>query len=183
MRHSKHRFQLGRKKEHRAALMANLSTALFTHGRIQTTLAKAKALRPYAEKIITMACKASAQEDRARKLHYWRQAYSRVRSKDAVTKLFNERAEEFKGRQGGYTRIYKLSPRIGDAADMALIELIPASDEGYNNKRKKKTQMKKKDTSVKKEDTPKVEAVNAEVSAEEATQAKSKADSKTDTKE
>lgn len=150
MRHSKHRFQLGRKKEHRSALMANLSTALFTHGRIETTLAKAKALRPFAEKIITLACKASLKEDRAQKLHYWRQAYAQVRDKDAVTKLFTERAQEFTERPGGYTRIYKLSPRIGDAADMAIIELIAAADEGYNSKKKKSTKKKatKKKTSV-----------------------------------
>lgn len=167
MRHSKHRFQLGRKKEHRAALMANLSTALFTHGRIQTTLAKAKALRPFAEKLITLARKASEQEDRARKLHYWRQAYSRVRCKDAVSKLFNERAEEFKARPGGYTRIYKLSPRIGDAADMALIELISAADEGYSSKRKKKATNKKpaaaKKTSEAKADTKKPAKEETEV--------------------
>ena len=70
MRHRKHRHQLGVKKEHRISLMANLAVALFVHGRIQTTLAKAKALRPFAEKLITLAKKAAQTEDNARKLHY-----------------------------------------------------------------------------------------------------------------
>jgi large subunit ribosomal protein L17 len=132
MRHRKHRHTLGVKKEHRAALMANLAAALFRHGRIETTLAKARALRPFAEKLITMAVKAERAEDPARKVHYLRLAMARVRDKEAVFKLFNERVAEFTQRPGGYTRIYKLVPRTGDAADMALIELIEAGDEGYS---------------------------------------------------
>ena len=109
MRHLKHRFQLGRKKEHRAALMSNMGAALLRHGRIQTTLPKAKALRPFIEKIITMAKKAEgASPEKA--LHYRRLALSRVRDVDAVATLFNERAPAFTNRTGGYTRIYKLGP-------------------------------------------------------------------------
>ena len=136
MRHKNHRHQLGVKKEHRLALMANLAAALLTHGRIRTTLAKAKALRPFSEKIITLAKKAAATEDSAKKLHFRRLAIARVRDKGAVKKLFDERVEEFLVRNGGYTRIYKLVPRIGDAADMAIIELIDAADAGYEKSKR-----------------------------------------------
>ncbi len=141
MRHRKHRHQLGVKKEHRQALIANLAAALFRHGRIQTTLAKAKALRPFSEKIITLAKKAHATEDTAKRLHFYRLAIARVRDKEAVKLLFDERAEEFAGRDGGYTRIYKLMPRLHDAAPMAIIELIDGDDEGYT---KPKRSVKKK---------------------------------------
>lgn len=135
MRHLKHRFKLGRKKEHRAALMSNLGAALLRHGRIQTTLVKAKALRPFIEQIITLAKKAEgASPEKA--LHLRRLAISRLRDKEAVALLFNERAKAFLDRPGGYTRIYKLGNRIGDAAEMAVIQLIPAEDEGYSKTRK-----------------------------------------------
>lgn len=143
MRHSKQRHKLGVKSAHRLALMANLATALLKHGKIQTTLAKAKALRPFVEKIITLACKAAATEDKAKKLHYRRQAIARVRDVKTVALLFDEKVEEFTNRPGGYTRIYKLVPRRGDAASMALIELIDASDEGYKSKRKRPKKVRK----------------------------------------
>ncbi len=118
--------------------MANLSAALLTHGRIRTTLPKAKALRPFVEQIITLAVRASKAEA-ADALHLRRQAIAKVRDKDAVAILFKERVSEFTSRPGGYTRIYKIGPRIGDAAEMALIELIPAADTGYAKSRKGKT--------------------------------------------
>lgn len=136
MRHRKHRFGLGVKKEHRQALMANLAAALFRHGRIETTLPKAKALRPFAERIITMAKKAQVHPDRA--LHMRRLAVARVRDAEAVRILFNERAGEFTNREGGYTRIYKMGlPRVGDAAEMAIITLVEAGDEGYRKPKKR----------------------------------------------
>lgn len=137
MRHRNHRHQLGVKKEHREALIANLARALFLHGRIETTLANAKALRPFAEKIITLAKDAASENEPAKKVHFRRQAIRRVRSKEAVTKLFNERVNEFLNRSGGYTRIYKLVPRKTDAAAVALIELINADDSGIRKSRKK----------------------------------------------
>ncbi len=137
MRHRKHNHQLGVKKEHRIALVANLAEALIKHGRIRTTLAKAKAVRPFVEKIITLAKKAAVVGDKAKSLHFHRLALSRLRNEDTVRILFNEKVEEFTKRVGGYTRIYKLLPRIGDAAQMATIELIPASDQGYKNSRRK----------------------------------------------
>ncbi len=138
MRHQKHRHQLGVKKEHREAIMAAMATALFSHQRIQTTLARAKALRPFAERLITLAKKASQATDGAQKLHYRRQAAARLRNPAAVQALFDERASEFLNRSGGYTRIYKLHPRQTDASPMALIELIPASDEGYKKSKRGK---------------------------------------------
>lgn len=131
MRHGKHKFQLGVKKEHRSALMANLASALFMRRRIRTTLSKAKALRPFAERVITLAKKAMAAEDGAKKLHYRRLAVARIRNQAAVKTLFDERAEEFASRAGGYTRIYRLVSRIGDGSQMALIELVNADDAGY----------------------------------------------------
>jgi large subunit ribosomal protein L17 len=142
MRHSKRRHSLGVSGPHLSAMMGNLSVALITHGRIQTTLTKAKALRPFIEKIITFAKKAEAANDTARKLHYRRLAISRVRDKKAVAKLFDERASEFTERNGGYTRIYKVGQRVGDAAEMALIELIDGNDEGYSKKPAKKAAKK-----------------------------------------
>ena len=136
MRHRKHSNQLGVKKEHREALLANLSNALITHGKIKTTLKKAKALRPFVEKVITLAKKGS--------LHNRRLAIARVRDTGVVHELFEEKVEQFRDRNGGYTRIYKLGPRRGDAAEMALIELIDGDDEGYGKKGKPKSKAKKK---------------------------------------
>lgn len=136
MRHLKHRHHLGRTKEHREALMANLAMALIKHGRIETTLPKAKALRPFVEKLITLAKKAeNAPKEQA--LHLRRLALARIRDKEAVKLLFSERVKEFIARPGGYTRIYKLGARIGDAAEMALICFIAADDEGYAKRGKK----------------------------------------------
>jgi len=154
MRHRKHSHQLGVTKEHRLALMANLSSALIKHGRIRTTLKKAKALRPFVERVITLAKKGE--------LHQRRIALSRVRDADAVHLLFEEKAEQFADRNGGYTRIYKLGTRRGDAAEMALIELIGADDEGYG--RKSRPKAKKESRQAKAESAPAEE--KAEVKAE-----------------
>ena len=151
MRHAKHNQQLGVKTAHRAALLSNMAAALLTHGRIRTTLAKAKALRPFTEKVITLAKKAKASDDPQKALHFRRQALSKVRDKAAVHLLFNELAEQFMNRSGGYTRIYKLVPRVGDGADMALIELIPASDEGYPKRKKPSKKKAAKKTEEKSE--------------------------------
>jgi large subunit ribosomal protein L17 len=123
-------------------MMGNLAVAIITHGRIQTTISKAKALRPFIEKVITLAKKAEKANDPARKLHYRRLAISRVRDKKAVAQLFDERASEFTERSGGYTRIYKVGQRLGDATEMALIELVDGNDEGYSKKPAKKATKK-----------------------------------------
>ena len=143
MRHNKRKHKLGVSGPHRSAMMGNLMTALITHGRIETTIAKARALRPVIEKIITLAKKAEKANDAARKLHYRRLAITRIRDKNAVAKLFDELVSEFTDRNGGYTRIYKLGQRIGDAAEMGLIEFVDGNDEGYSKKPKKKATKKK----------------------------------------
>ena len=184
MRHLKHRHKLGVKTAHRGALLANMSASLIRHKRIQTTLPKAKALRPFIEKVITLAKKAQATDDSAKKLHYRRLALAEVRDREAVSLLFNERVEEFTDRQGGYTRIYKLIPRRGDAADMALIELIDADDEGYTKPKKKAKKAKKsaqpaaekvteEETEEVSEETLEPEAAEKEVAAEETEEATS----------
>jgi len=142
MRHRKHNHQLGVKSAHRVSLVANLSCSLIEHGRIKTTLAKARALRPSIEKDVTLAKKAHASSDPAKKIHYRRLAIARLRNKAAVSKLFDEWVDQFLERSGGYTRIYKLAlPRLGDAADMALIEFV---EEAPKKKTTKKKQNKKK---------------------------------------
>ena len=136
MRHRKHNHLLGVKTAHRTSLIANLSCSLIENGRIKTTIAKVRALRPAIEKAITLAKKAHATDDLAKKLHYRRQAIARLRSKPAVKKLFDELVGQFVGRNGGYTRIYKLAiPRLGDAAEMGIIEFV---EELQKKKAKKK---------------------------------------------
>ena len=137
MRHRKHNHQLGVKSAHRVSLVANLSCSLIEHGRIKTTLAKARALRPSIEKIITLAKKAHQSDDAARKVHYRRIAIAKIRNKKAVSKLFDELVDQFLARNGGYTRIYKLAlPRLGDAADMALIEFVEEAPKKKSKRRK-----------------------------------------------
>ena len=145
MRHNKHHASLGLTVEHRRAVMSNLSAALITHGRIETTLAKAKALRPFIEKVITKAKQAAAKTEKKDAIHLRRLALSDVRDETAITKLFNETVKEFTNRPGGYTRIYKLGQqRGGDAAEMALIEFVKADDPGYKKSKGKKAAKGKK---------------------------------------
>src|SRR5687767_13771021 len=126
MRHNKHHASLGVTREHREAMLSNLAASLIEHGRIQTTLTKAKALRPFIEKIVTKAKKAAAAPQvngkmAPRAIHLRRLALADVRNEDAITKLFNEAHKEFANRNGGYTRIYKLgAQRQSDAAELAL---------------------------------------------------------------
>lgn len=132
MRHNKHHASLGVTREHRRAMLSNLAASLIEHGRIQTTLTKAKALRPFVEKIITKAKHAAAKTERKDAIHLRRLALADIRDENAVTKLFNELHKEFSGRNGGYTRIYKLGPqRQSDAAELAVIEFVKADDQGY----------------------------------------------------
>ena len=161
MRHLKHRQSLGVTREHRAALLSNLAAALILHGRIETTLTKARALRPFIEKIITKAKKAAVAAEKKDSIHLRRTALRKVRDEDAITLLFNEKAAQFAKRSGGYTRIYKLAPRrIGDAAEMALIEFIGAEDPGYK-KRGKRGSSRKAETPAAEAATPATEATPA----------------------
>ena len=113
-------------------MLSNMAASLIEHDRIETTLAKAKALRPFVEKIITKAKQAAAKTEKKDAVHLRRLALKDVRNEDMVTLLFNEKYKEFANRNGGYTRIYKLAlPRVSDAAEMAIIEFVKADDKGY----------------------------------------------------
>jgi large subunit ribosomal protein L17 len=139
MRHNKHHASLGVTREHRKAMLSNMGASLIRHGRIETTLTKAKALRPFIEKVITKAKKAAVATEKKDALHLRRIALTDIRDEAAVTLLFNEKVKQFEKRNGGYTRIYKLGPqRLGDAAEMALIEFVGAEDTGYSKSRGKK---------------------------------------------
>lgn len=120
MRHQRAGKKLGRDSAHRKALYANLAGSLIEHGRIKTTVTKAKAVKPIAEQMITLG--------RRGDLHARRQATAFLRSRDVVHMLFAEVAPRFKDRPGGYTRIVRIGPRPGDAAEMAYLELV---DEEY----------------------------------------------------
>lgn len=118
MRHQKKTVKLGRKAEHRNSMLANQVCSLIEHSRIKTTLAKAKALRPLAEKMITLGKKNT--------LHSRRTAIAVLHQENAVKKLFEEIAPRSANRNGGYTRIIKLAPRKSDAAPLAFIEWVDA---------------------------------------------------------
>ncbi|NOK60989.1 MAG: 50S ribosomal protein L17 [Chloroflexi bacterium AL-W] len=116
MRHRKHKRMPGTSAEHRKALLRNQMIALIQHRRIQTTLAKAKIVQPEFDRLIALA-----REDTP---HNRRMALSRLASKEAMRKLFSFAPQQYEGRTGGFTRITRLGPRKGDAAEMALIELV-----------------------------------------------------------
>ena len=116
MRHRRAGKKLGRDSAHRKALYMNLAGALIEHGRIKTTVAKAKEVRPVAEEMITLGRRGDVPARR--------QALKFLRSQDVVHKLFSEVGPRFSDRPGGYSRIVKLGPRQGDAAEMAYLELV-----------------------------------------------------------
>jgi large subunit ribosomal protein L17 len=116
MRHLKRTAKLGRTSEHRNAMLANLVCSLIKHKRVTTTLAKAKAARSVAEKLVTLGKKGS--------LHHRRLAVARLHQEDAAKILFKEIAPAFKDRNGGYTRIVKMNQRIGDSAPKAILEWV-----------------------------------------------------------
>ncbi len=116
MRHRKHGWKLGRTTAHRTAMLRNLATSLFEHERIQTTAGRAKALRPFAERLITLAKREG--------LHARRLVARDIDNRAVVKKLFDSLSARFHDRQGGYTRLLHLGPRFGDGAEMALVELV-----------------------------------------------------------
>ncbi|WP_270934915.1 50S ribosomal protein L17 [Falsiroseomonas oryzae] len=116
MRHGVSGRKLGVTSTHRVAMLRNMATSLIKHEQITTTLPKAKELRPYVERIITLGKRGD--------LHARRQAYAQIRDEKVVDKLFTTIAERYKERKGGYTRVLKAGMRYGDAADMAVIELV-----------------------------------------------------------
>ena len=131
MRHNKAINHLGRKSGHRKALLANMATSLIMHKRIETTVAKAKALKMYVEPLIT-----KSKEDST---HSRRMVFSYLKNKYAVTELFRNVAPKIAERPGGYTRILKTGFRKGDGADMALIELVDFNDAALASTAKKET--------------------------------------------
>lgn len=132
MRHGKKTVQLQRRKSHREAMLKNLCKSLIEHRRIRTTLAKAKAVRPIAEKLVSLGKRAlkpvgtNEQERKANVVHLNRQAFAKLRDRDLVFKLFHEISVASRDRNGGYTRITKLGQRHSDSAPMAFIEWVDA---------------------------------------------------------
>jgi len=122
MRHRRAGKKLGRDSAHRKSLYSNLAGALIEHGRIKTTEAKAKAVKPFAEQMITLGKRGD--------LHARRLALAELRSQDVVHQLFADVAPRFADRPGGYTRIVKLGPRYGDAAEMVYLELVDYEPDG-----------------------------------------------------
>ena len=165
MRHNKKFNHLSRKKAHREALLSNLTISLILHKRIFTTLAKAKALRVYAEPLITR-CKTDNMANR-------RLVFSHLQNKEAVKELFGVVAEKVADRPGGYTRILKTVHRLGDNAEMAMIELVDFNELMLSEKAAKKekttrrSRRKKSTDAAPKAEAPKAEAPKAEAPAEE----------------
>jgi large subunit ribosomal protein L17 len=151
MRHQKKTIKLGRKAEHRKALLANQVCSLIEHERIKTTLAKAKAVRPLAERMVTLGKNGS--------LHARRTALAVLRQKNAVKKLFENIAPRSAERLGGYTRIVKLGPRKSDSALVAFLEWVDAAPVTEEKEPKKKT--KDKETPSKSEKPEKAEKAAA----------------------
>lgn len=162
MRHGKKFNHLGRTASHRSALLSNMACSLIEHKRINTTVAKAKALRVYVEPLLT-----KAKEDTT---HNRRTVFSYLQRKEAVTELFRTIAPKIAERNGGYTRIIKTGFRPGDAADTAIIELVD-----FNELYNPKAEEKKTTTRRSRKSTKKVEAPVAEASkVEETTQTEEK---------
>ena len=130
MRHGKKVNHLGRKTAHRKSMLANMGCSLIEHKRINTTVAKAKALKGFIEPLIT-----KAKDDTT---HNRRLVFSKLRQKEAVTELFRDVAAKIGDRPGGYTRIIKLGNRLGDNADMAMIELVDYNEIYNADKQPKK---------------------------------------------
>jgi len=151
MRHNVGYRKLGRTSGHRRALLRNLATDLFRHERLKTTLPKARELRPFAEKLITLA--------RRDDLHARRQVLRQISDKTVVKKLFDTLGPRFAARPGGYTRALKLGPRQGDGADMAIVELVGSEPTFKKQKDDKKARRGRK---AKAEEKVQAEAAAAE---------------------
>ncbi len=153
MRHGKKFNHLGRKSAHRKAMLSNMACSLIEHKRINTTLAKAKELRKYVEPLITKSKNDST--------HNRRVAFSYLQSKTAVTELFREVSPKVAERPGGYTRIIKIGNRLGDNAEMALIELVDFNENLLSNTSNKTSKRKRSRRSSAKSVTPIVAATEA----------------------
>jgi large subunit ribosomal protein L17 len=166
MRHRVAHRKLGRTTPHRIALLRNLTTALFERERIRTTLVKAKEVRPFAERLITLARR---EDDR---LHARRLAARHVQDRKVVKKLFDDIGARFATRPGGYTRIMRLGPRMGDGAEMAILELVgyefKADGKGKDEKDASKKPVEKKAEKKKAEKRPAKKEAKAKKAAPKA---------------
>lgn len=124
MNHRKSYRKLGRRTDHRLAMLKNMTISLIKAERIETTVTRAKELRKFVEKVITLGKKYNATEDTAQKIHLRRQAFAFLRNEESVSKAFKEIAPKYAERNGGYTRIVKTDVRRGDSSEMAIIELV-----------------------------------------------------------
>ena len=181
MRHKKGFNHLGRKKGHRRAMLANMASSLIKHKRITTTLAKAKALRSYVEPLIT---KSKNDETHSRRV-----VFSYLNDKEATAELFREVSPKVADRPGGYTRIIKLATRLGDSADMAMIELVDFNELLVKEAKPKKARRSRRGGKKKAAETTaapteaKSEEPKAEASAEVEVPKEEKAASKAEAKE
>lgn len=129
MNHNKSYRKLGRRSDHRLAMMKNMTISLVNAERIETTVTRAKELRKFVEKVITLGKKYNNfnfenNDERAKAIHLRRQAFAFLRNEEAVAKVFKEIAPKYMDRNGGYTRIIKTDVRRGDSAELAIIELV-----------------------------------------------------------
>ena len=159
MRHKVHTFKIGRTGAHRKAMLANMVSSLIEHGQIRTTITKAKEARRVADKMVTLGKKGD--------LHRRRLAVSKLRDKTAVKKLFDEIAPQYAERNGGYTRIIKLSRRMGDAAEMCILQFVE-SDEAVKKAEKPAKAKKAKAPEATEEVVEEVKAEATEEVVEEA---------------
>lgn len=167
MRHGKKINHLGRKTAHRSAMLSNMACSLIEHKRINTTVAKAKALRVYVEPILT--------KSKTDSTHSRRVVFSYLQSKDAVTELFREIAPKIADRPGGYTRIIRTGNRLGDNAEMCMIELVDFNELMLNDKPEKRTRrsrrggVKKGESTTASQATEEVAEANPETEIEATT--------------
>lgn len=163
MRHGKKINHLGRKSAHRKAMLANMACSLIEHKRINTTVAKAKALKQFVEPLITRS-KAENNQTVEQGMHNRRLVFKNLRDKYAVTELFGDVANKVGDRAGGYTRIIRLGNRLGDNAEMAMIELVDYNELYNAGKPKKKSTRRSR--RGKKVETPPVDTVTSDESEE-----------------
>ena len=160
MRHNKGFNHLGRQEGHRDAMLSNMATSLILHKRISTTVAKAKALKMYVEPLIT--------KSKVDSTHSRRVVFSYLRNKEGVTELFREVAAKVANRPGGYTRILKTGTRVGDSAEMCIIELVDFNtnySQGANEAAKKTTTRRRRSSSKKADNAVVADAVEVKEEA------------------
>ena len=156
MRHGKKINHLGRKTAHRKSMLANMACSLIEHKRINTTTAKAKALKQFVEPLITKSKNDTTQNRRI--------VFSRLRQKEAVAELFRDVSAKIADRPGGYTRVIRLGNRLGDNADMAMIELVDYNETYNAGKKKKSSTRRRKKSTAPKVDDVQIESTEAVVS-------------------